>query len=622
MYTLTNNGETLFDPRLEGYSLGNPNWVMDENRLSSLTFTIYPTNPQYGSITKSDSIIGVYNDGTLLQLMRPVYAKAAWRGGIEYRCEELAARLNDVKRRPGYFNGTVAQYVAAMVSDYNSHISTTPTSASLLGDRVLRKGMTGSDVAEMERCLIGLGFDCGKWGADGSFGGYTENTLKKWQTSVNLSATGVLDATSAAALIAAATAAGLIIPDAPVAETDYPLVVGNIEYKSTETITAVNSDYVGYWDEMQTQLVQKLGGYLVPRYGNGNIYIDYLGAEDLPLSSQVIEFAENMLQLVLENTAAETFTVLIPLGSEVEVTPAHPEEPSSLPLTIESVNGGKDYLESEEGINLYGRREVTHQWDDIESASDLLTAGQAYLAENAVKVKETITLTAADLHNINVNVEALRWMTRVRTVSTVHGIDEYYPLTRMQIQLANPTQTRIELGTTQESLTDRVSGSENTVNNIQSKPIDGNRLADNTVLYGSFAASTKTTLQAYTNQQIAAIGSVTQKTPEATTVANNTQVSLDSITLNKGLYIIQGVCSFAANATGYREIALGSNASSDGRDRFCISRVQGAADKATVAQVMTMVEVTANGYSIYLNVKQNSGSSLSATGGIQYLKIR
>ena len=47
--------------------------------------------------------------------------------------------------------------------------------------RMLKRGCKGDDVAELQRNLIKLGYDCGHWGADGDFGAATESALKSFQ---------------------------------------------------------------------------------------------------------------------------------------------------------------------------------------------------------------------------------------------------------------------------------------------------------------------------------------------------------------------------------------------------------------------------------------------------------
>ena len=51
-----------------------------------------------------------------------------------------------------------------------------------LGDRVLKNGMYGADVKELQTMLISLDYDCGAWGADGEFGDATELAVERFQT--------------------------------------------------------------------------------------------------------------------------------------------------------------------------------------------------------------------------------------------------------------------------------------------------------------------------------------------------------------------------------------------------------------------------------------------------------
>ena len=57
-----------------------------------------------------------------------------------------------------------------------------------LGERILRNGMEGEDVKEMQGYLNQLGYDCGT--ADGEFGDNTEIGLKEFQTAYKLEVDG------------------------------------------------------------------------------------------------------------------------------------------------------------------------------------------------------------------------------------------------------------------------------------------------------------------------------------------------------------------------------------------------------------------------------------------------
>ena len=50
-----------------------------------------------------------------------------------------------------------------------------------LGGRILKNGMDGADVKELQTMLIELGYSCGSWGADGEFGDATELAVRKFQ---------------------------------------------------------------------------------------------------------------------------------------------------------------------------------------------------------------------------------------------------------------------------------------------------------------------------------------------------------------------------------------------------------------------------------------------------------
>lgn len=74
------------------------------------------------------------------------------------------------------------------------------TPALKLGDRILENGMTGPDVKQMQEGLIRLGYDLGKWGADGEFGDATELAVRRFQTQEDLAPDGEFGPLSLAAM--------------------------------------------------------------------------------------------------------------------------------------------------------------------------------------------------------------------------------------------------------------------------------------------------------------------------------------------------------------------------------------------------------------------------------------
>lgn len=75
-----------------------------------------------------------------------------------------------------------------------------------LGDRTLKSGDEGEDVAELQTALVALGYDLGTYGAgkngvDGDFGKKTLAAVKDLQEKAGLSATGVFDTATYKALL-------------------------------------------------------------------------------------------------------------------------------------------------------------------------------------------------------------------------------------------------------------------------------------------------------------------------------------------------------------------------------------------------------------------------------------
>ena len=55
-----------------------------------------------------------------------------------------------------------------------------------LGDRLLKNGCDGADVKVLQEYLIELGYDLGKWGADGDYGDATELAVRRFQRDCGL----------------------------------------------------------------------------------------------------------------------------------------------------------------------------------------------------------------------------------------------------------------------------------------------------------------------------------------------------------------------------------------------------------------------------------------------------
>lgn len=207
--------------------------------------------------------------------------------------------------------------------------------------------------------------------------------------------------------------------------------IGNVDI---ETLSSVeNTGYANTWDEISDNLIDIHGGFLRIRHEDGARYLDWT-KESGTSCGQVIRFGENLLDLSEYVSASEVVTCLIPYAGQ-----------SGSQITISSVNGGKDYIEDAAGIALYGRIWGVTEFD-TKDAAKLLEMAKENLQK---RLKETITITisAVDLHLLDVNAESFRVGDKVRVVSPPHGIDAEYTCTAISLDLVNPGQSEYTFGT-------------------------------------------------------------------------------------------------------------------------------------------------------------------------------
>lgn len=95
-------------------------------------------------------------------------------------------------------------------------------------DRTLKNGMSGDDVKQMQLDLIRLGFNCGRWGADGDFGDATEMAVRDFQRSYGLTEDGVFGSATRAMLTKAIDSIDKVPADA-----EHVLIVGGDCYIRT-----------------------------------------------------------------------------------------------------------------------------------------------------------------------------------------------------------------------------------------------------------------------------------------------------------------------------------------------------------------------------------------------------
>lgn len=264
---------------------------------------------------------------------------------------------------------------------------------------------------------------------------------------------------------------------------DKQFTVGQVTVEDpNDYINRENSAYEDTLSNLNNRLIEPLAGYInITAGGDDTRVISWIA--DFPyLSTQSIEFGENLLDFAKKNDAANIATAIIPLGSMVE------DSENEARVTIESVNGGVDYIYNQAAVNKYGWIFKVVIWEDVTEPANLLTKAQAYLNE-VINLNISLELTAIDLSNMDQDIEAFSLGDYIQVTSPPHGIDAKYLLTKQDIDLLHAENNKITLGYTFSTFTDQTLNNTNTGAGLTQKveAIEGNYVTD-TALYDEVEA--------------------------------------------------------------------------------------------------------------------------------------
>lgn len=241
--------------------------------------------------------------------------------------------------------------------------------------------------------------------------------------------------------------------------------VGIVTVKDSNDSLFRYTNYNNTMKEIKEDLIDNLGGYVRVRNYNGHRYLDYVTLDDYgDRNTQVIEFGENLLDFSRNVDVTDIATAIIPLGAKVEGQGIEALEER---LTIASINDGVDYIQNTDAVNTYGMIVKTVIWDDVTTPQMLLSKAQKYLSDYQFD-NMTIEAKAIDLHYTDEQIEQFKLGDRIRVVSEPHGLDRYFPLTKMTIMLDSLSSNSITLGESgKSSLTSHVSSIESGVHKVE-----------------------------------------------------------------------------------------------------------------------------------------------------------
>lgn len=252
------------------------------------------------------------------------------------------------------------------------------------------------------------------------------------------------------------------------------------------TITDSNNyiyRYTNYENTLTTikeKLIDSLGGFLRVRYANGHRYLDLL-ADYGKTNSQVIRFGENILDLNKYIKFSSICTAMIPLGTELDETVSTGGSSGTIKkrLTLSSYPDGEygdivksgDMIYSKSGVQNYGyiyADKSSSTFKDITLVANLFSKGVTALS-NMLQSSLTIELNAVDLNLINVDIEKIELGDRIKVLSPPHNLNDYFIVSKIVKDLANPKNNKITLGQTFGKLSNAINRNNTENNNLMNE---------------------------------------------------------------------------------------------------------------------------------------------------------
>lgn len=239
-------------------------------------------------------------------------------------------------------------------------------------------------------------------------------------------------------------------------------------------ISRSSSGYSTTMEIVRSKLAELMGGYLLVDYTGEATVLHYYA--DLPLvNTQAVEYGKNLLDLVYESDASETYTAILPLGQDGLTLADLPDGE----ISPGYFKAGK-IVYSEAAEDLYGCRIIRPmEWKDVTVASNLQTKAVAALSEDGTLLARTITIKAVDLGSVKEEFTADTAVAGVAVAdmavadvqeqvlpddvvrftvgryveiqSTPHNFSALYPLMELDPDILDPGNTSIVFGSTVKS---------------------------------------------------------------------------------------------------------------------------------------------------------------------------
>lgn len=136
-------------------------------------------------------------------------------------------------------------------------------------------------------------------------------------------------------------------------------------------------------------------------------------------------------------------------------------------------------MQDDAAVALFGVMEKKVEFEDVTLAENLLKKGKDCL-QDVINATVSIELSTADLHNLDVDIEAFRIGDNVRVISKPHGLDRYFLLSKLHLTLDKASSCTMTLGATFKTFTqNQIESQKKLQNAVQNTSVNVEDLSKN-----------------------------------------------------------------------------------------------------------------------------------------------
>ena len=228
-------------------------------------------------------------------------------------------------------------------------------------------------------------------------------------------------------------------------ETRKKFEVGIVTVKDANDNIYRFTNYEDTLSALREKICESLSGYLRTRRNGEKNILDVVMLKDYGKTcAQKIEFGENLLDYAENITTDDIATAVIPRGKALEESEI---EGLTSYLTIESVNGGKDFVYNQAAVNHFGWIKKVVDWGDVTLPENLKKKAEEWLKDKQF-ASLTLELNAVDLSALDAGEQSFEVGDYVRAVAEPYGMDAWFPVQEKTTYLADVSKNKITLSNT------------------------------------------------------------------------------------------------------------------------------------------------------------------------------